>query len=68
MEGDAVCSCAGCSRHTGECVKVCSSPSDTGPCRCRDGFSLSKQGNYCEGTDSVSFVNQYYLRYMIALV
>lgn len=49
-----VCSCAGCNRHTGECVEVCSS--DTGVCRCRDGFSLSKQGDHCEGTASISLV------------
>ncbi|XP_048032997.1 pro-epidermal growth factor [Megalobrama amblycephala] len=47
----------GCNRHTGECVKVCSSRSDTGPCRCRDGFSLSKQGNYCEDINECALWN-----------
>uniref|UniRef100_A0A671PV14 Pro-epidermal growth factor-like n=1 Tax=Sinocyclocheilus anshuiensis TaxID=1608454 RepID=A0A671PV14_9TELE len=47
----------GCNRHTGECVKVCSSHSDTGLCRCRDGFSLSKQGNYCEDINECALWN-----------
>ncbi|XP_058653064.1 pro-epidermal growth factor isoform X2 [Onychostoma macrolepis] len=47
----------GCNRHTGECVKVCSSHSDTGLCRCRDGFSFSKQGNYCEDINECALWN-----------
>uniref|UniRef100_A0A8C1WUW4 Epidermal growth factor n=1 Tax=Cyprinus carpio TaxID=7962 RepID=A0A8C1WUW4_CYPCA len=54
---DTVCSCAGCNVHTGECVKVCSSHSDTGLCQCRDGFSLSKQGNYCEDINECALWN-----------
>uniref|UniRef100_A0A8C2PPS3 Epidermal growth factor n=1 Tax=Cyprinus carpio TaxID=7962 RepID=A0A8C2PPS3_CYPCA len=57
LEGDTVCSYAGCNRHTGECVEVCSSHSDTGLCRCRDGFSLSKQGNYCEDINECALWN-----------
>uniref|UniRef100_A0A8C2CXW9 Epidermal growth factor n=1 Tax=Cyprinus carpio TaxID=7962 RepID=A0A8C2CXW9_CYPCA len=57
LEGDTVCSCAGCNVHTGECVKVCSSHSDTGLCQCRDGFSLSKQGNYCEDINECALWN-----------
>uniref|UniRef100_A0A9J7Y945 Epidermal growth factor n=1 Tax=Cyprinus carpio carpio TaxID=630221 RepID=A0A9J7Y945_CYPCA len=47
----------GCNVHTGECVKVCSSHSDTGLCQCRDGFSLSKQGNYCEDINECALWN-----------
>ncbi|XP_067312647.1 pro-epidermal growth factor [Pseudorasbora parva] len=47
----------GCNRHTGECVRVCSSHTDTGLCRCRDGFSLSNQGNYCEDINECSLWN-----------
>ncbi|RXN22124.1 pro-epidermal growth factor-like protein [Labeo rohita] len=47
----------GCNRQTGECVKVCSSHSDTGLCRCRDGFSLSKHGNYCEDINECALWN-----------
>uniref|UniRef100_A0A8C1PKT6 Epidermal growth factor n=1 Tax=Cyprinus carpio TaxID=7962 RepID=A0A8C1PKT6_CYPCA len=57
LEGDTVCSYAGCNRHTGECGEVCSSHSDTGLCRCRDGFSLSKQGNYCEDINECALWN-----------
>ncbi|TRY89044.1 hypothetical protein DNTS_022162, partial [Danionella cerebrum] len=48
---------AGCSRHTGECERVCSSPSDSGPCRCKNGFTLSKHGNYCEDINECSLWN-----------
>ncbi|KAI7801842.1 putative pro-epidermal growth factor, partial [Triplophysa rosa] len=47
----------GCNPQTEECVKVCSHHSDTGVCRCRDGFSLSKQGNYCEDINECALWN-----------
>ncbi|XP_073777403.1 pro-epidermal growth factor isoform X1 [Danio rerio] len=47
----------GCSRHTGECVKVCSSHTDTGLCGCKDGFTLSKHGNICEDVNECSLWN-----------
>nr|XP_055034923.1 pro-epidermal growth factor [Misgurnus anguillicaudatus] len=47
----------GCNPQTGDCVKVCSHHSDTGLCRCRDGFTLSKQGNYCEDINECALWN-----------
>uniref|UniRef100_A0A4W4ENW8 EGF-like domain-containing protein n=1 Tax=Electrophorus electricus TaxID=8005 RepID=A0A4W4ENW8_ELEEL len=37
-----------CDPQTEECVSVCSSPRGSGRCDCKAGFSLSKQGGYCE--------------------
>ncbi|XP_051944898.1 pro-epidermal growth factor [Xyrauchen texanus] len=47
----------GCNPERGECMKVCSSHSDTGLCRCQDGFSLSKQGNYCKDINECALWN-----------
>ncbi|KAA0709466.1 Pro-epidermal growth factor [Triplophysa tibetana] len=48
---------SGCNPQTEECVKVCSHHSDSGVCRCKDGFSLSEEGNYCEDINECALWN-----------
>ncbi|KAI4872410.1 hypothetical protein NFI96_033211 [Prochilodus magdalenae] len=48
---------AGCDPQTGDCVSVCSSSGGSGQCNCRKGFTLSKQGGYCEDVNECAFWN-----------
>ncbi|XP_030650137.1 pro-epidermal growth factor [Chanos chanos] len=47
----------GCDPQTGKCVNVCSSHRDRGFCHCRDGFTLSKDGQYCEDVNECALWN-----------
>ncbi|KAM6953133.1 pro-epidermal growth factor [Aplochiton taeniatus] len=37
-----------CDGRAGDCVNVCSNPSEQGICQCSEGFILNKHGSYCE--------------------
>ncbi|KAM3866980.1 pro-epidermal growth factor [Diretmus argenteus] len=47
----------GCDERTGNCVNVCSSPTEQGVCQCSEGFALSKHGNYCEDVNECALWN-----------
>ncbi|RVE67693.1 hypothetical protein OJAV_G00105640 [Oryzias javanicus] len=48
---------SGCNEQSGICVNVCSSLAAPGVCRCREGFTLSKQGSHCEDVNECSHWN-----------
>uniref|UniRef100_A0A3B3ZJD4 EGF-like domain-containing protein n=1 Tax=Periophthalmus magnuspinnatus TaxID=409849 RepID=A0A3B3ZJD4_9GOBI len=49
--------CIGCDKLSGNCVNVCSSPSEDEVCQCSEGFVLSKQGTYCEDVNECAHWN-----------
>uniref|UniRef100_A0A8C5HL45 Epidermal growth factor n=1 Tax=Gouania willdenowi TaxID=441366 RepID=A0A8C5HL45_GOUWI len=46
-----------CDEKSGNCVNICSSLAEPGVCKCSDGFSLSKQGTYCEDVNECAHWN-----------
>ncbi|XP_036423801.1 pro-epidermal growth factor [Colossoma macropomum] len=48
---------SGCDPQTEDCVSVCSSLGGSGQCNCRKGFTLSKQGGYCEDINECALWN-----------
>ncbi|XP_035525395.1 pro-epidermal growth factor [Morone saxatilis] len=54
---DSQSSFPGCDEQRGNCVDVCSSLAEQGPCQCSEGFALNKQGTHCEDVNECAFWN-----------
>ncbi|KAL6479722.1 hypothetical protein MHYP_G00107550 [Metynnis hypsauchen] len=48
---------SGCDPQADDCVSVCSSLGGSGQCNCRKGFTLNKQGGYCEDINECALWN-----------
>ncbi|KAL7863483.1 hypothetical protein SRHO_G00124670 [Serrasalmus rhombeus] len=48
---------SGCDPQTDHCMSVCSSLGGSGQCNCRKGFTLNKQGGYCEDINECALWN-----------
>uniref|UniRef100_A0AAR2J7U9 EGF-like domain-containing protein n=1 Tax=Pygocentrus nattereri TaxID=42514 RepID=A0AAR2J7U9_PYGNA len=46
-----------CDPQTDDCMSVCSSLGGSGQCNCRKGFTLNKQGGYCEDINECALWN-----------
>ncbi|XP_068182287.1 pro-epidermal growth factor [Antennarius striatus] len=54
---DPQSSIPGCDKESGNCVSVCFSLEERGSCGCSEGFSLNKQGSYCEDVNECALWN-----------
>ncbi|XP_033829603.2 pro-epidermal growth factor [Periophthalmus magnuspinnatus] len=54
---DSILQFSSCDKLSGNCVNVCSSPSEDEVCQCSEGFVLSKQGTYCEDVNECAHWN-----------
>ncbi|XP_055015591.1 pro-epidermal growth factor [Boleophthalmus pectinirostris] len=54
---DSTVQFSSCDKLSGNCVNVCSSPSEDEVCQCSDGFVLSKHGTYCEDVNECAHWN-----------
>ncbi|KAL7886291.1 hypothetical protein AOLI_G00065860 [Acnodon oligacanthus] len=48
---------SGCDPQVDDCVSVCSSLRGSGQCNCKKGFTLNKQGGYCEDINECALWN-----------